>query len=228
MQYAFADEPPILPRGRQRRGAGGRTSQSRGGAPKPQQQAHYGSGHAGAAAGGAHHRNNNYRNNHQRDDGSVGANSLEYSATSSVLSSDNSNGDCFDQFVKDFDNELEREFAGTPEGAARNSAVEGWKQRLEGRQRAAAVAQQQQQQQQQQRQQVFRRSPPQVQQPGQESVTGQSAARPQFAMASSSQDVPTNPNVQFQYSHSRENSSDGSDVFGEDFFDESLFDTISR
>eukprot|EP00584_Thalassiosira_punctigera_P005704 CAMPEP_0172532680 /NCGR_PEP_ID=MMETSP1067-20121228/5647_1 /TAXON_ID=265564 ORGANISM="Thalassiosira punctigera, Strain Tpunct2005C2" /NCGR_SAMPLE_ID=MMETSP1067 /ASSEMBLY_ACC=CAM_ASM_000444 /LENGTH=380 /DNA_ID=CAMNT_0013317227 /DNA_START=563 /DNA_END=1704 /DNA_ORIENTATION=+ len=223
MNYAFADDPPILTRGKNRRAAGGRNFQGRGGsagqasspsarARQQPQQTNFSFGDSGAPAGA--HRSN-------RDDASC-AGSLEYSASSSVLSSDASGENRFDQILKDFDSELATEIAtrAAAERTSRSAAVEGWKQRLESRQQQAGVAatsQQRMQTNRQAQQTQGKRGQPQSQ-----------PQQSQFTMATSSQGVPSNPNVTFNYSHSRDNSSEGSDVFGEDFFDESLFDTISR
>mmetsp|Transcript_1327 Transcript_1327/g.2859 ORF Transcript_1327/g.2859 Transcript_1327/m.2859 type:complete len:394 (-) Transcript_1327:153-1334(-) len=223
MNYAFADDPPILTRGKNRRSAGGRNFQGRGGsagqasslsarARQQPQQTNFSFGDSGAPAGA--HRSN-------RDDASC-AGSLEYSASSSVLSSDASGENRFDQILKDFDSELATEIAtrAAAERTSRSAAVEGWKQRLESRQQQAGVAatsQQRMQTNRQAQQTQGKRGQPQSQ-----------PQQSQFTMATSSQGVPSNPNVTFNYSHSRDNSSEGSDVFGEDFFDESLFDTISR
>lgn len=213
-QYAFADDPPALPRGRHRRSrgytppnrtnaaAGGRNVRGRGASPtsnSSSRSAGQQAGHSfgdGASAGA-------YRNNN-RDDSSC-ASSLEYSASSSVRSEDsNANNDpCFERILQDFDLDegLAAELAaarvgGT--GAQQSAAVREWNQRRGSREQQVAPAQRQA-----------------------ERRTSRGGA------VASARRIPASSNASTNGSHSRDDSGDGSGVFGENFFDEGALEDIS-
>lgn len=233
MNFAFADDPPVQTGRKHRRG--------RGYMPNRQNVAAANRNHHGAAVnshqlgrGGSQASSqqrsqgklnlaNANRSNNNKDDNNSCAGSLEYSQTSSVA--EDSNESSFADILKVFDNEVNgssevKEFIARQSQAANGSggyaacgggqyeaertstdaAVQGWMQRVDNR-KAAAL---------QQMKQAPKTQPQKKQQQ-------------KFTMATPKH-VPTNPNVDFNYSIN--DSSESEEVFEVDF-DGNVLETIA-
>ena len=168
-----------------------------------------------------------------RDDNSVGAGSLTYSASSSVQSAESSNDSSFADIIKLIDSEGEgaseiKDFIAKQSKAAsgsdaggnmnvfgqdlqKTSAVAGWIQRVEDRQRQHELEQQRQQQQKKKKD---------------SSSSGTTALN--FHMDDSK--MPTNINADLtdlNYSKDSKDDSSEDDVYGVDFDDENVLETIA-
>ena len=170
-----------------------------------------------------------------RDDNSVGAGSLTYSASSSVQSAESSNDSSFADIIKLIDSEGEgaseiKDFIAKQSKAAsgsdagggnmnvfgqeiqKTSAVAGWIQRVEDRQRQHELEQQRQQQQKKKK----------------DSSSSSSTAALNFHMDDSK--MPTNINADLtdlNYSKDSKDDSSEDDVYGVDFDDENVLETIA-
>jgi len=169
-----------------------------------------------------------------RDDNSVGAGSLTYSASSSVQSAESSNDSSFADIIKLIDSEGEgaseiKDFIAKQSKAAsgsdagggnmnvfgqeiqKTSAVAGWIQRVEDRQRQHELEQQRQQQQKKKK-----------------DSSSSSTTALNFHMDDSK--MPTNINADLtdlNYSKDSKDDSSEDDVYGVDFDDENVLETIA-
>jgi len=169
-----------------------------------------------------------------RDDNSVGAGSLTYSASSSVQSAESSNDSSFADIIKLIDSEGEgaseiKDFIAKQTKAAsgsdagggnmnvfgqeiqKTSAVAGWIQRVEDRQRQHELEQQRQQQQKKKK-----------------DSSSSSTTALNFHMDDSK--MPTNINADLtdlNYSKDSKDDSSEDDVYGVDFDDENVLETIA-